>query len=145
MLNLCVFEGNLVKDPELRRTNTGTTTTTFTIAVDNSVNKNEQTLFLPVTIFGAQADNVYKWFRKGSPIIVTGRLVRSTFQSRESVGEKKDYYNLVANTFDFPTKGKGGQADQIPQKQVAPIKASEPQVTGNNLSDIDISDDDLPF
>ena len=68
MLNNCIFEGRVVKDPELKRTAGGLSIANFTIAVDRSIKKEgTSALFLPVTFYGSQADNIAKYFRKGRP------------------------------------------------------------------------------
>ncbi len=78
MLNTITIAGRMVRDPELRRTNSGKAATSFTLAVDRDF-KNQQTGekevdFLDCTAFGAAGENAAKYFRKGQMAIVTGRL-----------------------------------------------------------------------
>ena len=61
-MNRCVLVGRLVRDPELKRTNSGASVTSFTIAIDNpSRNGNDKTTsFIPCTCWNKTAENVAK-------------------------------------------------------------------------------------
>ena len=77
MLNKVILAGRLTKDPELRRTNSGTPVTSFTIAVDRDFkdqNGEKETDFVDVVVWRNTAEFVSKYFSKGRVAIVEGRL-----------------------------------------------------------------------
>ena len=145
MLNNCIFEGRVVKDPELKRTASGLSIANFTIAVDRSIKKEgKSALFLPVTFYGSQADNISKYFRKGRAIIVSGRLENDVIEDRERPGEKKTFYYLNGTSFDFPLTEKNSEKPAA-QPQGEAIKDDVPALGGSNLDGLEVTDDDLPF
>lgn len=146
MLNNCIFEGRVTKDPELKRTPSGLSIANFTIAVDRSVKKEGKgALFLPVTFFGSQAENISKYFRKGRAIIVTGRLENDEYTDKMT-GDKKTVYFLSGTAFDFPLTEKNTEKPAAPaQEPLGEIKDETPAFGGAGLDNIDITDDDMPF
>ena len=77
MLNKVIIMGRLVKDPELRRTQSGTAVTSFRIAVDRdfkSQDGSKQADFFDVVAWRNTAEFVSKYFTKGRMAVVEGRL-----------------------------------------------------------------------
>jgi len=146
MLNCITLVGRLTRDPELRRTNSGTSVGAFTIAVDDGrkgPNGEKQTLFMDCTIFGAQADTLMKFFRKGNLIGAYGRLVSRKYVN--SQGANVTAYSVNCDRIEFvESAAKMGAPADMPAandgfSQVNPV--SEKQ----NTESIDLTDDDLPF
>ena len=86
--------GNLTADPELRFTPSGAPVASFTIAstprtFDRQTNqwKDGETLFMRCSIWREAAENVAESLTKGTRVIVQGRLVQRSFETRE--GEKR--------------------------------------------------------
>ena len=77
--------GRLTKDPELRKTEEGTSICTFNIAVDDIFSKEDRADFLRVTVFGTQAENCQKYLRKGFLTGVNGRLRSDSYTDSEGV------------------------------------------------------------
>lgn len=97
MLNTITIAGRMVRDPELRRTNSGKAATSFTLAVDRDF-KNQQTGekevdFLGCTAFGAAGENAAKYFRKGQMAIVTGRLQIRQYTDKN--GQKRRHAEIL--------------------------------------------------
>ena len=65
MLNKAILMGRLTADPELRHTQNNTPVTSFTLAVNRSYGKNEQTDFIDVVAWQRTAEFVSQWFHKG--------------------------------------------------------------------------------
>jgi single-strand DNA-binding protein len=91
--------GNLTADPELRFTPSGAAVANFTVAstpraYDKATNewKDQDTLFLRCSIWREAAENVAESLTKGTRVIVTGRLVQRSYETRE--GEKRTVYEL---------------------------------------------------
>lgn len=86
--------GNLTADPELRFTPSGAAVASFTVAstprtFDRQANewKDGETLFLRCSVWREAAENVAESLTKGTRVIVQGRLVQRSFETRE--GEKR--------------------------------------------------------
>lgn len=91
--------GNLTGDPELRFTPSGAAVANFTVAstprtFDRQANefKDGDTLFLRCSIWREAAENVAESLTKGTRVVVTGRLVQRSYETRE--GEKRTVYEL---------------------------------------------------
>ena len=147
MLNVITLVGRLTRDPELRRTNSGTSVGAFTIAVDDGrkgPNGEKQTLFMDCNIFGNQADTLTKFFRKGNLIGVYGRLVSRKYTNAQGVNVTAYSVNCDRIEFVESAAKMNGTAPEMPMdsgfsSQVSNV--SEKQ----NLDSIDVTDDDLPF
>lgn len=91
--------GNLTADPELRFTPSGAAVANFTVAstprtFDRQSNewKDGDTLFLRCSIWREAAENVAESLTKGTRVIVQGRLVQRSYETRE--GEKRTVYEM---------------------------------------------------
>jgi len=91
--------GNLVQDPELRFTPSGSAVANFTIAstprtFDRQSNewKDGETLFLRASIWREAAENVAESLTKGTRVIVSGRLKSRSYETKE--GEKRTVIEL---------------------------------------------------
>lgn len=78
MLNHIVIMGRLTRDPELRRTGSGTAVTSFTLAVDrdfpNKQSGEKETDFIECVAWRQTGEFVSKYFSKGRMAVVDGRL-----------------------------------------------------------------------
>ena len=91
--------GNLTADPELRFTPSGAAVANFTVAstprtFDRQSNewKDGDTLFMRCSIWREAAENVAESLTKGTRVVVTGRLVQRSYETRE--GEKRTVVEL---------------------------------------------------
>ena len=102
MLNKVIVMGRLTRDPELRRTGTGTAVTSFTIACDRDF-KNQsgekETDFLDVTVWRNTAEFVSKYFTKGRVAIVEGRLQIREWTDKD--GNKRRNAEIAADNVYF--------------------------------------------
>jgi single-strand DNA-binding protein len=114
-LNRVVLIGNLTDDPELRYTQNGTARTRFAIAInrksrDREGNLREEVTFVPIVVWGSQAENCANFLAKGRSVAVDGRLRIDTFETKE--GERKKVVEVVAETVQFlgggPRQPEGG-------------------------------------
>ena len=77
MLNRIIVMGRMTRDPELRRTNSGTAVASFAVAVDRdfkSQSGEKETDFVDIVAWRSTADFVSKFFTKGRMAVVEGRL-----------------------------------------------------------------------
>ncbi len=151
MLNNVTMIGRLTRDPEIRRTNSGTSVGAFTIACDDGrkgPNGERQTVFMDCSLFGKQVETtLMKFFKKGNLIGIVGRLSQRKYTNRDNVQVTRT--EIIVDRIEFvePASARsdnnGFMADvpspDLPSSQVDPVADSR------NVDAIDVVDDDLPF
>lgn len=112
MFNSVQFSGNMVRDGEFADTK-DTDILNFAIASSRKYKDKEDVTFLDCTAFGNTAVAIAKFFSKGSPIGVEGRLSQNNWEDREGNKRTKIYITVDAFHFVGPTdrqdRGGGGQ------------------------------------
>lgn len=73
-MKIVTLAGNVTKDAELKRTQTGEPLATFSLAVDDGYGENRSTMFFDVTIFGKRGQSLQPHITKGSKLTVIGEL-----------------------------------------------------------------------
>ena len=150
MLNKIFIMGRLTRDPELRRTQSGTPVTSFSLAVDRdfkSQSGEKETDFIDVVAWRATAEFVAKYFTKGRMAVVEGRLQIRDWQDRD--GNKRRSAEVIADNLYFgdsrPSSNEGPaySAPSAPAYS-APSGGFTPAV-GGDFAEIDDEDGDLPF
>ncbi len=143
MINRVVLVGRLTRDPELKRTNSGTSICSFTVAVDNR-SKNPDgtrgTSFIPCTVFQQTADNMTKFLRKGSLVGIEGRLNQRSFTRQD--GTKGSVIEVLCDSVQFLEPKSQNAGDSEPISFESDIPAGD---DAKNLDTLDLPDDDLPF
>ena len=133
MLNKIVIQGRLTKDPELRRTQSGTAVASATVAVDRDFKNQDgsrDTDFIPIVAWNGTGEMLAKYFSKGRMILVEGRLQLRDWTDND--GNKRRTAEIVANSVYF--------GDSKKDSESAPTH-SEPQGGFSEVED----DGDLPF
>lgn len=164
MLNKAILMGRLTVVPELRTTPNGVPVTSFNIAVDRPATRGaeRQTDFIDIVAWRNTAEFVCKYFQKGSPIVIEGRIQVSSYTTRE--GEKRRRVEVVADNVNFvvgaprndasqqnygapqgapaarPAAQTGYYQDSIPDASVAFSSGN-----ADDFSEIIGGEDDLPF
>ena len=113
MLNHVVIMGRMVRDPELRQLDNGTSVTSFSVAVErNYVDKttNErQADFLNVVAWRQTADFVCKYFHQGDMIALEGSLQYRKYTDKD--GNNRTAIEIVASNISFCGGKNGGNAN----------------------------------
>ena len=102
MLNNVIIMGRLTRDPELRRTQSGTAVTSFTMAVDRdfkSQSGEKETDFIDVVAWRSTAEFVAKYFTKGRMAVVEGRLQIRDWTDKD--GNKRRNAEVLADNIYF--------------------------------------------
>ena len=148
-LNKAIVIGNLTRDPELRSLPSGIKVCTFSLATnrvwkDKNGARQESADYHNVVVFGRQAETVAQYMKKGSSILVEGRMQTRSWDDKTS-GEKKYRTEVVADRTQFGPKGGGGgsMGAQTVRKD-SNAKDSE-QVEAIEYPEEDISPEDIPF
>ena len=146
MINRVVLVGRLTRDPELRRSASGSSIATFTVAIDNigkDANGNKTTSFIPCVVFNeTRADTVTKIARKGLLVGIEGRLNQRSYQKAD--GSKASVLEVIADSVQFLERREPVANEEMeipPFDDVAPASNED----SKNLDSIEITDDDLPF
>ena len=127
-INQVTISGNLGRDSELRKTQSGMAILSFTVAV-NERRKNSQgewsdyTNWVGVSMFGTRAEKLHDYLRKGTKVCVQGKLRYSEW---ERDGAKKSKIEVIADEIELMQKA------QKPQQEVIEVDAT-------------VYDDDCPF
>ena len=138
-MNKVILIGNLTKDPELTTTNNGISLCKFTIAVPRrfaGVDGEREADFLPVIVWRGQADNCYKYLKKGSKAAVCGSIQTRSYDGSD--GTRRYITEIVADEVEFlSSRQADGEGDE-PAKE----KPAKKDVV-NKFEPID--DDNLQF
>ena len=113
MLNKVFIMGRLTRDPELRRTQTGTPVASFSLAVDrdfkDKATGERTTDFIDVVSWRNTAEFVSRYFTKGRMAVVEGRLQMRDWTDKDS--NKRRSAEVVADQVYF---GDAGKKDDAP-------------------------------
>jgi len=155
--NKVILMGNLTRDPELRQTQSGTSVCRFSIAVNRSYNAQDgsardETCFVEIDCFGKSAENIAKFFNKGKPILVEGRLRQDSWDDKQT-GQKRTKLMVVLERFEFvggSARGEGGSSEGDYSQQQQPSAAPQPRAPRQQggapqRTRDDLEDDDVPF
>ena len=103
MLNHIVVMGRLTRDPELRRTGSGTPVASFTLAVDRDFSGKDggekETDFIDCVAWRQTGEFVSKYFTKGRMAVVSGRLQIRSWTDKD--GNKRRTAEIVADNVYF--------------------------------------------
>jgi single-strand DNA-binding protein len=103
--NKTILMGNLTRDPEAKSFPSGTTLTTFGLAVNEtwtdktSGEKREDVCFIDVDAWGRQGEVIMEYFSKGKPILVEGRIRYRTWEADD--GSKRSKHSINLERFSF--------------------------------------------
>ncbi|MBP5212090.1 MAG: single-stranded DNA-binding protein [Pyramidobacter sp.] len=102
--NRAIIMGNVARDPEIRYTASQKAVASFSVAVNRSWKDangelREEVAFIPVVVWGKAAENCERYLRKGSGVLVDGRINTRNYESK--TGEKRYVTEIVAETVQF--------------------------------------------
>ncbi len=155
-MNKVILYGNLTRDPELKNLPSGMQVASFGVATNRRVKKDEQWTDVPefhnVVVFGRQAETSAQYLKKGSSVLVEGRIQTRSWDSPEK--GKQYRTEIVAESVTFGSRaqgGAGGGGSAAPSgarsggysDAEAPQKA--PKEDGIDYPTEDINPDDIPF
>ena len=148
--NRVILVGNLTRDPELRYTPKGTAIAKIGLAVNHkwrseSGELKEEVTFVDVEVWSKTAENVGQYMRKGSPILIEGRLKLDTWDDKQT-GQKRSKLLVVGETVQFLSSGNRPAADgtSAPAPAARPRPATPPPAEGETEVPPHEADD-VPF
>lgn len=109
-MNVCSLIGRLTKDPSVNYTQGGSTVAKFNLAVDRRFKQEDgQTAdFISIVAFGKTAEFIEKWFHKGDPISIVGRIQTGSYTN--SAGDKVYTTDVIAEQVDFVPRSESTNA-----------------------------------
>jgi len=134
-LNKVFLIGNLTRDPELRYTGSGKAVCNFDLAVNQSYKdaaSNEtkkDTLFIKISVWNKMAEVCAEYLKKGSKVLVEGRL---RMEKWESEGKTRTKIDVQAQRVQFLSARGAAPGEPVPE---VPEEPEESQAV----------DDDIPF
>ena len=112
MLNHITIMGRLTRDPELRRTGSGTAVASFSLAVDRDYSPKDggerETDFIDCVAWRQTGEFVSKYFTKGRMAVVSGRLQIRNWTDKE--GNKRRSAEIVADNVYFGDSKRDGDS-----------------------------------
>jgi len=152
-MNRIILMGRLTRDPELRRTQSGTPVASFTLAVDRGFASKDggerQTDFIDIVAWQQRGEFVSRYFTKGQMCLVEGRLQIRDWTDRD--GNKRKSAEVVADNIYFTESKKsrdngGNYAPAAPRNDYNNYNSGySTPVTGSDFAELDDDDGDLPF
>lgn len=148
MLNHIVLMGRLTRDPELRRTQSGTAVASFSLAVERDFSAQggeRQTDFIDIVAWRNTAEFVSKYFVKGQMAVVSGRLQIRDWTDRD--GGKRRSAEVVADNVYFGEAKRDRDSSPASTGSYSDGFASEytSPVSGSDFTELDDDDGSLPF
>ena len=158
MLNKIILMGRLTRDPELRRTGSGTAVTSFSLAVDRdfkSQSGEKETDFIDIVAWRSTAEFVSKYFTKGRMAVVSGRLQIRNWNDKD--GNKRRSAEVVADNVYFGDSKRDNQDGgytgsapayggySAPAQQSGSYAAPSAPAPASGFSMIEDDDSQLPF
>ena len=133
-MNFVAIHGRLVRDPEIRRTQSGVAVTNITVAVDRAYSNGgeKQTDFFDCVFWRQGAEFVSKYFTKGKEIIVTGEMQSRKWTDKE--GNPRTSWEIQNCHAEFCGSAKASDTAQNTTVQPA-----------TSFAPIDEPDSSLPF
>jgi single-strand DNA-binding protein len=126
--NKVIMIGNCTRDPATKQIGSGTSITELGLASnrkwkDAGGNQKEEVCFVDAVAFGKTAETIAKFFHKGDPILLEGRLTYQTWDDKQS-GAKRSKHVITIESFSFVgNRSEGGDQQDRPARGRAPSQA----------------------
>ncbi|MCC6323955.1 single-stranded DNA-binding protein [Candidatus Nomurabacteria bacterium] len=149
-LNKALIIGNLTRDPELKALPSGIKVCSFSVATnrvwkDQNGAKQEAADYHNIVVFGRQAETVAQYMKKGSQVMIEGRMQTRSWDDA-TTGTKKYRTEVVADRVQFGSTGNAPRTGVAPTQ--AQTKSNEQDDGGLDTIDYpqdEIASEDIPF
>lgn len=140
MMNVICLQGRMVRDPELKQTNSGVAVANFTVAVQRNMksqNGERESDFIDIVCWRHTAEFVSKYISKGDLVCLNGTLQTRNYEDKN--GNKRKAYEVVADNVHFG----GDKSRETTSNDAVQTEIAVPD-TKDGYVEID-DDSDLPF
>lgn len=170
MFNKVVMVGNLTRDVELRYLPSGSALATIGLASNRRFKKQDgsiadESCFIDVKLFGRTAEVANQYLRKGSKVLIEGRLTYETWT--DQMGAKKSRHTITAesmsmldskssnvtegyeaqdqNTHPYTPNNNNYQNNSYQNQQMGNVAPQQQKDYVSNIPEINIDEDEIPF
>jgi single-strand DNA-binding protein len=154
MFNKVILVGNLTRDCELRYLPSGSAVCTTGIATNRKFKnqqgeQKEEVCFIDITFFGRTAEIANQYLSRGKKVLVEGRLKLDQWTDQN--GAKRSKHSVTVDTLQMLDSKESGYTSgansgyQNNQANTSYQQPTESKYTGNDIPDIDINEDEIPF
>ena len=160
MYNKIILAGNLTRDIEVRYTQSGSAIGNTAIATSRKFKsqtgeQKEEVLFVDITFFGRTAEIANQYLRKGSKVLVDGRLKLDQWTAQD--GSKRSKHSVTVENLQMlgsKDEAQGGYnaapagdtySQPAPSYDAPAQPAPQQQSQASNIPEIDINEDEIPF
>ncbi len=150
--NKVIMMGNLVRDPELSYLPSQAAVVEFSLATTHKYRgadgqDREDTCFIDCRMYGKRAEVIQKYFSKGKPIMIEGRLTLDRWDAPD--GSKRSKHRIFIENFSFVGSGSGGQGGGGGYNSGPRQSSMDQMASSADVGDYDIpqppADEDIPF
>ena len=146
-VNKAIICGRLTKAPEIRTTQTGQSTASFSVATsrawkDKQGQKQEKASFHNIVMWGRLAEIAGQYLTKGQEIFIEGRIETRSWDDKS--GNKHYITEIIAENMQMGAKPKGQEQARPTQSHPAPQATAE-EIPTINHNDDEVRIEDVPF
>ena len=147
--NKVFLAGNLTRDPELRVAGSSSVVTlgiasNRTYTRTGSQEKEQETTFVDVDVWGRQAETCNQYLKKGSGVLIEGRLKLDQWQGND--GNKRSKLKVVAERVNFmPRAGGNGGSGNPREESFGSSGSNEAPSAGGGFPQGETFNDEVPF
>lgn len=137
-INYILISGRLTRDADVRMTQKGAAVCGFDVAVNRrymdsvSGEWKDDVAYVPVSLFGQQADRLKDRLKKGAPVVVDGRINMNEFTDK--AGQNRKILRVIANRVQVLQTADNAVGDAFPAREAQTAPAAEAA-----------AEDDVPF
>lgn len=154
-MNRVVLVGRITKDPELKKTNNNNSVVNFTIAINRtytSASGEREADFINCVAWNKTAENMAAYLSKGSLIAVEGRIQTRSYEDND--GKRVYLTEVYVDNLQFLESRSNSNQSISPNQNFqqksednffSDFSENNSKGSSNILSDLDITDDELPF
>jgi single-strand DNA-binding protein len=136
-INVCTFNGRLVKDAELRYTNSGVALGVFDIAVNREYKNTKDASFLKMKLWGKLAESLVKYLEKGKQVTVVAQAVQNRWKDNEG----NNHSVIEFHVSDIQMMGSVRKQEDMPEDRRPQSVHDDGPPSGQEV----FNDGDIPF
>lgn len=146
MFNKIIIVGNLTRDVELKYLPSGSAAATLGLASNRKFKKQdgtmgEETCFVDVKLFGRTAEVANQYLKKGSQILIEGRLILETWNDQS--GAKRSKHSIMAENMQM--LGRASNDNTSSYNESDSMQDYHSSADNRGSSQVDINEDEIPF
>lgn len=148
MFNKIIIVGNLTRDVELKYLPSGSAVSTIGLASSRKYKKqdgsqSEEVCFVDVKLFGRTAEVANQYLKKGSQVLIEGRLNLETWNDQS--GSKRSKHTIIAESMQMLGRSDSNNYPTNYDEPSSSMSSGSKDISSNKMPEIDIDEDEIPF